>query len=224
MEPTTRTIADALRGTYKEKLMRRTRPNILLLIGLLAGTACSDSTSQNDGSQPPSELNLVRLDQTSPPIFDPEQSFYAVKGEDRELRISFQDQAGGEGEEFLRLRVRPASLLARPDGSPIAEGDSVLITISIVDPGNILFEMEPTGLTFSQDEPAELKIHYNHADHDFNDDGTINAADDEIRGALAIWRQETPSDPFIRLGSVNEVTAEEINADITGFSRYAISY
>jgi hypothetical protein len=205
--------------------MRRIRPIILLLAGLLAGTACSDSTSPGDTSKPPAAFKPIRLDQTSPPIWEPEQSFYAVKGEDRELRISFQDASGtGEGEEFLRLRVRPGSLLARPDGSPIAEGDSVLITVRIVDAANILFEMEPTGLTFSQSEPAELKIHYNHADHDFNEDGTINAADAEIQGALAIWRQETLSDPFLRLGSVNEVTLEEINADIFGFSRYAISY
>jgi hypothetical protein len=204
--------------------MRRIRPLILLLAGLLAGTACSDSTSQNDNSRPESELNLLRLNPSSPPIFNPEQSFYAVKGEDRELRMSFQNSLGGEGEEFLRLRVRPASLQALPDGSPIAQGDSVLITVRIVDPANILFDMEPTGLTFSQSEPAELKIHYNHADPDFNDDGSINAADDEIKRVLAIWRQETSTDPFVRLGSVNEVTLEEINADIFGFSRYAISY
>jgi hypothetical protein len=204
--------------------MRQTRPLILLLAGLIAGTACADSTSQNGDLTPPSELNLVRLDQNSPPILNPEQSFYAVQGEDRELRISFQDTSGGEGEEYFRLRVRPASLLARPDGSPILAGDSVLITVRIVDPANILFEMEPTGLTFSQDEPAEVKIHYNHADHDFNDDGTINAADNQIKNALAIWRQETPADPFVRLGSINEVTLEEINADVFGFSRYAISY
>jgi hypothetical protein len=205
--------------------MSRIRPIILLLAGLLTGIgACSDSTSPGDGSKPSAEFKPIRLDQASPPIFNPEQSFYAVQGQDRELRISFQDALGGEGEEFLRLRVRPGSLLARPDGSPIAAGDSVLITIRIVDAANILFEMEPTGLTFSQSEPAELKIHYNHADHDFNEDGTVNAADAEIQGALAIWRQETLTGPFVRLGSVNEVTLEEINADIFGFSRYAISY
>jgi hypothetical protein len=204
--------------------MRSTRPFILLAAALLAGTvACSDNTAPGDDTtRPPADLNLVRIEPSSPPLLNPEASFFAVQGEDREVRIYFDDLAGGE--EFLRLRVRPGSLLARPDGSPIAAGDSVLMTVRVVDPANILFEMEPAGLTFDPSEPAELKIHYNHADPDFNGDGTINILDTHIKNTLAIWRQETPADPFVKLGSVNEVTLEEINADILGFTRYAIAY
>jgi hypothetical protein len=84
--------------------------------------------------------------------------------------------------------------------------------------------MEPSGLTFSPAEPAELKIHYAHADHDFNDDGSINTIDDQIKTQLAIWRQETPGTPFTRLSSVNVEASEEVNADILGFTRYAIAY
>ncbi|HEY9016524.1 MAG TPA: hypothetical protein VIM84_15825 [Gemmatimonadales bacterium] len=202
----------------------RLNPSMLLagLLAVLGG--CSDDTSPNDGSRPASELNIVRLSSTSPALFNAEQSFYAVQGQDREVRISFQDALGGEGEEYLRLRVRPNSLLARPDGSAIAAGDSVLITVRVVDPAEFLFEMEPAGLTFNPSEPAELKIHYNHADHDFNDDGSVNTSDDQIKTQLAIWRQENLLDPFERLGSVNEVTLEEINVDIVGFTRYAIAY
>jgi hypothetical protein len=194
----------------------------LLLVGIAA--CSSDSTSPGDGSRPPSDLNIVRLSSASPELFNPEESFYAVRGEDREVRISFQDAGGGEGEEFLRLRVRPGSLQGNPDGTPIADGDSVLITVRVVDPANILFEMEPAGLTFNSSEPAELKIHYNHADHDFNEDGAVNLFDDQIKNQLSIWRQETPNDPFSKLGSVNVEESEEINADILGFTRYAIAY
>src|SRR3954454_20183459 len=202
-------------------------PHSLLLLAAPLGRVggCSDSPSQGGGdSTPEQDFNLIRLAQTSPPILNPEQSFYAVRGQDRELRISFQDPSGGEGEEFLRLRVRPNSLRALPDGSPIAAGDSVLITVRIVDPANILFEMEPSGLAFAPDEPAELKIHYNHADHDFNEDGSVDVVDAEIKTRLAIWRQELANGPFVKLGSVNVEEQEEINADIQGFSRYAISY
>jgi hypothetical protein len=198
---------------------------IPLLAVLLTGTAaCSDSTSPGEGTRPASDLNIVRIASTSPPLFHPEESFYAVQGQDREVRISFQDALGAEGEEFLRLRVRPGSLLAHPDGTPIAGGDSVLITVRVVDPANILFEMEPSGLTFSPAEPAELKIHYAHADHDFNEDGTLNVSDEQIKSQLSIWRQEALSDPFVKLGSVNVEATEEINADILGFTRYAIAY
>jgi hypothetical protein len=205
--------------------MRPSRLFVWFAAVLLAGaSACSDSAGPGETTRPPLELNFVRLAPTSPPLFQAEASFYAVQGEDREVRLSFQDLTGGEGEEFLRLRVRPGSLRARPDGSPILPGDSVLITVRVADPVNLEFEMEPSGLTFSPAEPAELKIHYDHADHDFNEDGIVNTVDDGIKSQLAIWRQELPTDPFVRLGSVNVEGTEEINADILGFTRYAIAY
>jgi hypothetical protein len=220
--------SDAHVTVPKEMLMRchRLRPLLLLVPALLTGTvACSDSTSPGDGSiRPPSELNVVRLAQTSPPLFNAADSFYARKGEDRELRIYFQDEVGGQGEEFLRLRVNAPSLLARPDGTLFQTGDSVLITVRVADPATILFELEPSGLTFAPADPAELKIHYLHADHDFNEDGAIDVVDDQIKGQLAIWRQQALTDPFVRLGSVNVEGLEEIDAEILGFSRYAIAY
>jgi hypothetical protein len=205
--------------------MRCLHRPMLLIATLLAGLAgCSDSTDPGDTTRSPSELNIVRLNATSPPLFNPEQSFYAVQGQDREVRISFQDVGGQEGEEFLRFRVRPGSLASRPDGSPIALGDSVQVTIRVVDAAKILFEMEPSGLTFNSAEPAELKIHYNHGDHDFNADGAINTSDITIKDQLSIWRQELLTGPFTKVGSVNVEDAEEINADILGFTRYAIAY
>ncbi len=205
--------------------MSRNRTFALAVAVVMAGaTGCSDSTTPGDNSRPPDDLNFARLASTSPPLFNPDTSFYAKKGEDREVRISFQNSLGGEGEEFLRLRVRDESLLSRPDGSPFATGDSVLITVRVVDATNILFEAEPSGLTFNPSRPAELKIHYSHADHDFNEDGAVDASDNQIKSQLAIWRQEASTDPFIRLGSVNVEGLEEINADILGFSRFAIAY
>jgi hypothetical protein len=224
MEPMTQTQTDAHWATYQEKPMRGAR-NLVLLALLLAGLGgCSDSTSPGDANRPSGDLNIVQLDASAPALLNPDTSFYAVQGQDREVRISFQAAGGGEGEEFFRLRVRPGSLQNRPDGTPIAAGDSVLITVHVVDPARILFDLEPSGLTFSSAEPAELKIHYNHADHDFNDDGSVNVFDDQIKSQLAIWRQETLSDPFIKVGSVNVEESEEINADILGFTRYAIAY
>jgi hypothetical protein len=212
--------------TPKEERSHMRYPIARGLIFMLAGVAAcsSDPTSSGDGSRPSSDLNILRVASTAPALFNPEASFYAVQGQDREVRISFQDATGLEGEEFLRLRVRPGSLQSNPDGTPIAPGDSVLITVRVENPDSILFEMEPAGLTFSPAGPAELKIHYAHADHDFNDDGTINTFDDQIKTQLAIWRQETLSDPFTKLGSVNVEESEEINADILGFTRYAIAY
>ncbi|MFL5516328.1 MAG: hypothetical protein ACJ8DJ_09230, partial [Gemmatimonadales bacterium] len=139
-------------------------------------------------------------------------------------RIYFQDTGGGQGEEYLRLRVDAATLLALPDGTPVAQGDSVLIHVRVEDPTEMLFELEPSGLRFNPAAPARLKIHYDHADGDLNDDGLVDASDSTIETRLAIWRQESPGDPFVRLSSVLSLELDEVEADLTGFSRYALAY
>lgn len=205
--------------------MRRIQLQLPAAIALAAVmAACLDSTSPGDTSRNPGDLNVILLAQTSPPLFNAVDSFYARKGEDRELRIHFQDEVGGSGEEFLRLSVAAPSLLSRPDGSLFLTGDSILITVRVVDPTQVMFDMEPAGLTFDPARPAALKIHYNHADDDFNEDGLIDTADDQVKTRLAIWRQETLADPFFRLGSLNSEALEEMDADILGFTRYAIAY
>jgi hypothetical protein len=88
----------------------------------------------------------------------------------------------------------------------------------------MLFELEPAGLKFNPLVPARLKIHYDHAAGDLNDDGIVNPEDDSIEGTLAIWRQEHPGDPFVRLTSALAVDIDEAEAGLTGFSRYALAY
>jgi hypothetical protein len=201
------------------------RYRFLLSVGWVTLAAgCSDSSGPDGTSKPPSELTILRLAQESPPLFNPEESFWAVRGEDREVRIFFQDDQGGAGEEFLRLRVDAPSLLNYPDGTPFAIDDSVLITVRVVDPAQLLFELEPSGLRFSPMRPAEIKIHYDQADHDLDEDGDVDGDDDEIERTLAIWRQESPGDPFVRLGSLLVEDLDEIEAELEGFSRYALAY
>jgi hypothetical protein len=197
---------------------------LLLVAPLAALLACSDSSAPDDTSRPPADLNIVGLSDQAPPLYNPEVSFYAVKGEGREARIFFQNDQGGPGDEYLRLRIDAPTLQDRPDGSPIAEGDSVLVTVRVVDPQQMLFEMEPSGLVFSANDPAELRIRYAEVRGDFNDDGSVDSADGEIENTMAIWRQETPSDPFVRVGTAVVKDLEEAEADLTGFSRYALAY
>ena len=188
--------------------------------------ACSDSggPDDNEPSRPPSELNILRLSDTSPPLLNPVVSFYAVRGENIEARIFFDDGQGGQGEEYLRLKLDDASLLTYPDGTEFVEGDSVLITIRVVDPAQTLFELEPSGLKFSPDDPAELKIRYQEADDDLNGDGEVDVDDIELELTLAIWRQESPGDPFVRLGTVLLDDIDEVKTTLEGFSRYALAY
>jgi hypothetical protein len=207
-------------------VMRTVRALRCLLLAALAGAAgsCSDSSGPAVDSKPEGELSVVHVAPSSAPLFNPVDSFYAKRGEDREVRIFFQDGAGGAGEEYLRLRVDAASLLARPDGTPVLPGDSVLIHVRVVDPAQMLFELQPSGLEFTPLVPARLTIHYSHAGGDLNDDGTVNSLDTAIESTLAIWRQENPGDPFVRLSSVLSIDLDEAEAELTGFSRYALAY
>ncbi len=206
--------------------MRITRHLAHLALAAIAGlaAACSDSNAPGDTTKPPAELNIVDLAADSPPLFNAVDSFYAKRGEDREVRIFFQDEQGGAGEEYLRLRVDAASLLLRPDGMPFLVGDSILIHVRVVDPARLLFELEPSGLHFALTSPARLKLHYDQANKDINEDGEVNQEDDAIESTLAIWRQETPADPFVRLGSAVVKDLKEIEAELEGFSRYALAY
>ena len=200
----------------------------LAVIALVLAVGCSsDDTPSPDspGSErPPAELSVARLSPDAPPLESSTVSFWAVKGEQAEQKLYFLDDQGQRGEEYLSLKLDDESLLSRPDGSAIAEGDSVLITITVEDPALLLFELQPSGLKFSPADPAELKIRYAHADDDLNEDGAVDGEDDHIESILGIWRQEQPGDPFIRLGSVKVEGQEELEAELTGFSRYAIAY
>ncbi len=199
-----------------------------LLVAALAVSvlSCSDSgePSGNDSSKPASELTILRLSEASPPLLNPVVSFYAVRGRNSEARVFFDDGQGHEGDEYLHLRIVEASLLAYPDGTEFAEGDSVLITVRVVDPARTLFELEPSGLRFSPQDPAELRIRYQKADEDLNEDGNVDVEDVELELTLAIWRQETPGDPFDRLGTILLEDLDEAQATLEGFSRYAIAY
>lgn len=195
--------------------------------------ACSDSGGPgDDGTRPPSVLTILRLSDDSPPLFNPVVSFYAVRGDNREVRIFFQDDddAGDDddadeaGDEYLRLGVDAEALLAYPDGTPFVEDDSVLITLRVLDPARLLFEFQPAGLTFNPSRPAELKIHYDKADDDLDEDGDVDLEDEDLELTLAIWRQKADDDPFERLGSLLIDDLEEIDAELEEFSRYALAY
>src|SRR5204863_3406284 len=122
------------------------------------------------------------------------------------------------------LQVDAGSLLATADGTPSLPGDSVLIQVSVVDPAEMLFDLEPTGLEFNPVVPARLTVHYDHADGDLNHDGVSDGLDASIERTLSIWREERQTDPFVRLNSVLTIDTHEVEVDLTGLSRYAIAY
>jgi hypothetical protein len=211
-------------GPHTEATMRRNPWFPILATAALAGAGCSDSNGPGEVVKPPEELTILRLAATSPPVWNPEVTFWAYADRDGEARIWFENPEGNAGEEYLRFRVASGALLTYPDGTPFGPQDSVEITIRVVDPALLLFEFEPAGLRFSPAEPAELELEYAEADDDLDDDGDVDGEDEALEGEIYVWRQRSPGDPFERLVTLRFEDLDELEADIPGFSRFAIAY
>jgi hypothetical protein len=186
-------------------------------VGLLiafSAVACDNSTE----SDPPlivdeSQLDFVPRKGTAPALETMDTSFWAVKGQDREVEIRYQGQGGsGTGKEFLEFVVEEETLLRRPDGTPFAEGDSVEITVSI-DPQLFVVTFGPSGLQFNPNEPAKLELDYDEAEDDFL----------VIEGAIEFWKQENLGDDWERQISVKTEELDEIEVLMTSFTRYGLA-
>ena len=194
----------------------------LVLLGALAG--CGDDPS-GPRVKTDADLNVVQQAPTAPALTVTTRTLLVTRGEDAELRLYYRGRLGtADSTEFLRLRFDDETLLARPDGTPILVGQSVLVTVTVPDPTKFLVNLEPTGLRFNPNRPAELKWKLNEREHDLDDDGDIDATDASLFTTLAVWRQETAGQPWSRLASKIEVELDEIDVDLVGFSNYIVAY
>jgi hypothetical protein len=194
----------------------------VILAGGALVAACSSTTAP---TTPTSQLNFLRAAPTAPPIANVVDSFWAVKGQDRRIRIYYQPSEPGEDSaQLLEFRVPQQSLLRRPDGTTFAMGDSILIHVTVIDPVHLVVQFEPSGLTFSPSDPAQFKFEFGECDQDINNDGQVNATDDSLKAILHLWRQETAADPWTQLATNVNVSTEEVQADILGFTNYALAY
>ncbi|HEY2377240.1 MAG TPA: hypothetical protein VGH98_14790 [Gemmatimonadaceae bacterium] len=192
---------------------------IALLTVLLVSACGGDATGPNTIEKPGSDLHFLQLSPSAPALQATTVSFYAKVGEDREARVKFQN-----GEDYLRFRVFGNSLSQRPDGSSFAQGDSILITITVTDPTKLQADFQPAGLKFSSSAPARLQFEFGECDGDINSDGVVNSADAALLPLISTWRQETPGAPWIKVGSTVEADVNEVQAFITGFTGYALAY
>jgi len=194
-----------------------------ILLSAAALVSCGESTSP-EGKQT-NELRFLRLDPTAPPLVTQRDSFYAKVGEDRELRMYFRPRPlETDSTEFLRFRVDAGALSRRPDGSSFAVNDSILITITMIDLSRLILDFQPSGLRFNPQRPAQLKIRYENADHDFDEDGDEDDGDLRLEGTFNIWRRENATQPWFPLGSIRHLEIDEVEADILGFTNHALAY
>ena len=212
--------------------MRRMRW-VTTIVAVLFVVACGDGTALVDpvitpptGGTPETSLRFLNP-ASGTALRTDSVSFWAVKGQDREVAMYYRPNAGSsDSVRFLRFRVRNETLLKRPDGTVFAAGDSVKITIRIRDFSKLITDFSPSGLTFNPARAAELRLDFKNSDQDFNHDGVVNATDSNLVPTFAIWKQEAAGQPWFKLTSAVEVSGNlsEVKADVLSFTNHAVAY
>lgn len=205
---------------------------LLTSLGLaLAAISCSDGIAP---TTPPAAANLplasaaggstvhmVRLELGAEPESNA-LSFWAVKGRAASVRVKLKDD-GAANSSLLQFDIPRDGLYRAPDGSRLFSGDSVEIHLSI-DPSALKVEFQPSGLQFSDRTPATLRFWYDHADPDLNADGTVDASDDALYPALAIWYAPDGGSTWSRLVSRVDLSQRWVTTNIYHFSGYVVAW
>lgn len=185
--------------------------------------SCTDSTGPESRSS--GQLRLLHAVPGAPTLAVTDTSFYAVKGKATSVEIWYHAKPGQtDSLKFIEFRVGASSLERRPDGSAIAQGDSVQITITATDASHMMIDFQPSGLRFSPDDPPVLRMFWGACGEDLNYDGVVDAYDVSIAQQISIWRQEDTSKPWFKLSSAVAPALKEVDAQLSGFTGYAISY
>lgn len=195
----------------------------LFLLALLATAGCDDPVRSGTETRPESELVFLRTTPDAPPLERQTVSFVARKGENAVAEIRYVRTEQYDEGKCLEFRVPGDALLRYPDGRSFQKGDSVRITITVVDPARFIFRFEPSGLKFSPERPAEMRVSYRWADRDHNGDGVVDERDRPVEESFAVWHQEREGLPWSRIATARLKDLQEVRAELRGFSKYALA-
>lgn len=198
----------------------------LALVVLAAGLSCSDLTAPDGvNERAATDLRLLAAPYGTPALVTTQTSFYAVKGRVTGTDIWYRPRAGRtDSTKFLEFRLGAASLERRPDGSLVAAGDSVLITLTVTDPTHFIIDLQPSGLTFTSSDQPRLRISFAACGDDLNYDGRVDAADAAMLASLSVWRQERPFQSWFKVASTVATSVKEVDTQLSGFTGYALMY
>ena len=180
----------------------------------------------SDGTGPDTRVPVVlEVAAGMPTLVSSQVSFWAYYDRETHAQLVYHALASATDSVTLVDFTVPAQSLSRlPDGSAIGAGDSVLITMSVLNPLLLDVSFEPSGLRFSSANPARLQLGFGNADPDLNGDGTVDGEDDALAAKLSIWQQEDILGPWTQLPSTVDAGAKVVTADIPGFTHYAVAY
>lgn len=150
-------------------------------------------------------------------------SFWARRGSGSGVEIRYQ-AADGTWQPYLRLTVPSGALKLWPNGTKVADGDSVRITLAL-DTLQMVVQLEPTGLVFEEKSPARFEVWYTGADPDFDASGAVDETDHYIESnLLSVWVQESPGAPWSAVTSAQSLDQKRFTAGLRHFSGYAVSH
>jgi hypothetical protein len=143
-------------------------------------------------------------------------TFWAKQGEDRTGEImAAGGTSGGNGDRLVRLRIRKDAQIVLPNGIALTPGDSVQITMQIIDPVTLNTQFEPSGLRFNGKKVAQLTMWY----------GRTNASMmPSLEKRLSIFMQESAAEPWRKVSSTVSAELDEVQGYIGGFTNYVIAY
>lgn len=197
----------------------------VLAAGIACGTTVTAPNPDAPETRPSDGLKLLTVAPDSPPLATTRASFYAVKGRGAGVDLYYRARPGRtDSARFVQFRMGGASLDRRPDGSLIAQGDSVLITLTVVDPLHLLIDFQPSGLVFSPGDRPKLQMFFGSVGDDLDHNGIVDAEDDKVRNSLSIWRQEAVNQPWFKLATARLTEEREVEAELLGFTGYAMAY
>jgi hypothetical protein len=173
-----------------------------------------------------SDTTLLTAAANAPSIANPVITFTATKGRDTLVKMYYHATKPGAHDStvFAVFKVPSKALAFRPDGTPILDGQSVTITMTLVDSVHGIIDFQPSGLRFSTKNPAVLRLSFADDDQDLNGDGVVNALDTAITHTFYIGAKETPDSPWTRVPSSVLEEAGEVEGTIFGFTGYAILF
>jgi hypothetical protein len=169
------------------------------------------------------QIVLVRADPTAPPLEAQHVSFWAKAGDTKHVEIRYVSTNQYSGDKCLEFTIPSNGLYRKPDGTAFQKGDSVLITIDVVDPQHFDFRFAPSGLKFDPSHPAEMRVSYKWAAPDANGDGVVDSKDTALLNGMGIWGREADGEAWRRLSTDRDGSVEELRANIPGFSQYAMA-
>jgi hypothetical protein len=207
-------------------MLRHRLASLCLAVVATSVLSCTDSTSPDPSdTRDPTDLRLLTAPYGTPSLAKTQVSFYAVQGKAGGVDIWYHAKPGAtDSLKFLEFRVGAGSLATRPDGSAIAAGDSVLITLTVTDQTHFIVDFQPSGLKFSASDQPTLKISFAACGEDLNYDGVVDSRDQGIMDSLSFWRQEAPFQEWHKVSSTLVAQVKEVNAQLGGFTGYALMW